>query len=64
MKIVGTLSFFLLPLALYAGPIIQKPLDEFVVYDIPVASKSGTTAVMFPLEISGQRNPTRRIIRR
>ena len=53
MKITGALSFFLLPLALYAGPITQKPLDEFVIYDIPVASKSGTTPVMFPSEISG-----------
>jgi hypothetical protein len=38
---------------LYAGPIIQKPLDEFVIYDIPVAEKSGTTTIMFPSEISG-----------
>ena len=53
MKLTGTLSFFLLPLALYAGPITQKPLDEFVIYDIPVASKSGTTTIMFPSEISG-----------
>ncbi len=53
MKLTGTLSFLLLPLALYAGPITQKPLDEFVIYDIPVASKSGTTLVMFPSEISG-----------
>ncbi len=53
MKITGTLSFFLLPLALYAGPITQKPLDEFVIYDIQVASKSGTTTLMFPSEISG-----------
>ncbi len=37
----------------YAGPITQKPLDEFVIYDIPVASKSGTTTIMFPAEISG-----------
>ena len=37
----------------YAGPITQKPLDEFVIYDIPVASKTGTTTVMFPSEISG-----------
>lgn len=43
----------LLPLALCAGPITQKPLDEFVIHDIPVASKSGTTTVMFPSEISG-----------
>jgi hypothetical protein len=53
MKLPGILSFFLLPLTLYAEPITQKPLDEFVIYDIPVASKSGTTTVMFPAEISG-----------
>jgi len=37
----------------YAKPITQKPLDEFVIYDIPVASKTGTTTIMFPSEISG-----------
>ncbi len=37
----------------YAGPITQKPLDEFVIYDVPVAHKTGTTTVMFPSEISG-----------
>lgn len=36
-----------------AGPITQKPLDEFVIYDVPVAHKTGTTTVMFPSEISG-----------
>ncbi|MBN8708100.1 MAG: hypothetical protein BGO12_18180 [Verrucomicrobia bacterium 61-8] len=36
-----------------AGPITQKPLDEFVIYDIPVAQKTGTTTIMFPSEISG-----------
>jgi len=36
-----------------AGSIVQKPLDEFIIYDIPVASKTGTTTVMFPSEISG-----------
>lgn len=46
------LSLFLAASA-YAGAITQKPLDEFVIYDIPVASKSGTTLVMFPSEISG-----------
>jgi hypothetical protein len=40
------------PLA-HAGSIVQKPLDEFIIYDIPVASKTGTTTVMFPSEISG-----------
>ncbi|CAN5755002.1 hypothetical protein BH09VER1_BH09VER1_12600 [soil metagenome] len=37
----------------HAGPIIQKPLDEFVIYDVPVARKSGTTTIMFPSQISG-----------
>ncbi len=41
------------PLVVKASPIVQKPLDEFVIYNIPVASKSGTTLVMFPSEISG-----------
>ncbi|MDD5198396.1 MAG: hypothetical protein PHC88_01210 [Terrimicrobiaceae bacterium] len=53
MKFPAALSLFLLPLALYAGPIVQKPLDEFVIYDIPVAQKSGTTTIMFPSQISG-----------
>jgi len=37
----------------HSGPITQKPLDEFVIYDVPVAHKTGTTTVMFPSEISG-----------
>lgn len=37
----------------HAGSIAQKPLDEFIIYDIPVASETGTTTVMFPSEISG-----------
>ncbi len=40
-------------IATQAGPITQKPLDEFVIYDVPVAHKTGTTTVMFPSEISG-----------
>ena len=44
---------FLLAATAYAGPITQKPLDEFVIYDVPVAHKTGTTTVMFPSEISG-----------
>jgi len=43
----------LLSATTYAGPITQKPLDEYVIYDIPVAEKSGTTTIMFPSEISG-----------
>lgn len=37
----------------HAGPIVQKPLDEYVIYDVPVARKTGTTTVMFPSQISG-----------
>ena len=37
----------------HAGSIVQKSLDEFVIYDIPVASKTGTTTVMLPSEITG-----------
>jgi hypothetical protein len=36
-----------------AGPIVQKPLDDFVIYDVPVAYRSGTTTIMFPSQISG-----------
>lgn len=49
-----TLAFSLLMAATaYAGPISQKPLDEFIIYNIPVAFKSGTTTIMFPSELSG-----------
>jgi len=44
---------FLLAATAYAGPITQKPLDELVIYDLPVAQKTGTTTIMFPSEISG-----------
>ena len=37
----------------YAGAITQKPLDEFVIYNLPVAFKSGNTTILFPSEISG-----------
>jgi hypothetical protein len=36
-----------------AGEIVQKPLDEFVIYKIPVAFQSGNTTVLFPSAISG-----------
>ncbi len=39
--------------SLTAGPITQKPLDEFIIYEVPVAFESGTTTVMFPSEVSG-----------
>ncbi len=38
---------------LSAGEIVQKPLDEFVIYKIPVACQSGNTIVLFPSAISG-----------
>lgn len=38
----------LLAVTAFAGPITQKPFDEFVIYDISVAAKTGT-----PAEISG-----------
>jgi len=53
MKLAVTFSLCLLPLVPVAGPITQKALDEFVICGIPVASKSGTTTIMFPAEISG-----------
>jgi hypothetical protein len=53
MKFAAFLTLLLLPIVLYAGPIVQRPLDEFVIYDVPVAFKTGTTTVMFPSEISG-----------
>jgi hypothetical protein len=39
--------------AAIAGPVTQKPLDEFVIPTLPVAFKSGTTTVLFPAQISG-----------
>jgi hypothetical protein len=36
-----------------AGQIVQKPLDEFVIYNIPVACQSGNTTILFPSAISG-----------
>lgn len=35
-----------------ASSIIQKPLDEFIVYEVPTAWKTGTTTILFPSEIS------------
>lgn len=36
-----------------SGQIAQKPLDEFVIYTVPVAFGSGTTTILFPGEVSG-----------
>jgi hypothetical protein len=53
MKLPTLAAILLAGSLAHAGSIVQKPLDEFIIYDIPVASKTGTTTVMFPSEISG-----------
>jgi hypothetical protein len=53
MNSSAALSLFRFPLVLYACPITQKPLAEFVIYEIPAVSKSRTTTIMFPSKISG-----------
>ena len=53
MRFPVIISALMLPLGLHAGPITQKPLDEFVIYNLPVAFKSGNTTVLFPSAISG-----------
>ncbi|PWU10197.1 MAG: hypothetical protein C5B47_02540 [Verrucomicrobia bacterium] len=52
--IISILVVALLPLFSVRGAtsIIQKPLDEFLVYEIPTAWKAGTTTLLFPSEIS------------
>ena len=46
------LAFGLLVQSLAAREIVQKPLDEFVIYNLPIAFKSGNTTVLFPSAIS------------
>ena len=46
------LAFGLLVQSLPAREIVQKPLDEFVIYNLPIAFKSGNTTVLFPSAIS------------
>ncbi len=55
MKSALTLALFYIVAIprIYAGEIAQKPLDEFVIYNIPVSYKSGNTTVLFPSAISG-----------
>jgi hypothetical protein len=43
-------GFLIQPLA--ANEIVQRPLDEFVIYKLPIACKSGNTTVLFPSAIS------------
>ena len=41
------------PALVHAGYIAQKPLDGFLIYNIPSAFRSGTTTIRFPTETSG-----------
>jgi len=47
------LAFGPLVHSLGAREIVQKPLDELVIYNLPIAFKSGNTTVLFPSAISG-----------
>ena len=47
------IGFGLLVQSLSANEIVQKRLDEFVIYRIPVACQSGNTTILFPSAISG-----------
>ena len=47
------ITLALIPMQLHAASIVQKALDEFVIYNLPVAFKSGNTTVLFPSAISG-----------
>jgi hypothetical protein len=46
-------AFGLLVQSLSAGEIVQKRLDELVIYNLPIAFKSGNTTILFPSAISG-----------
>lgn len=45
--------FLLFCASMHAGPIAQKPLDEFAIYTVSVAFESGNTTILFPSPISG-----------
>src|SRR5882724_6481459 len=47
------ITLALIPMQLHAGAIAQKALDEFVIYSLPIAFKSGNTTVLYPSAISG-----------
>jgi hypothetical protein len=53
MKRAVALALLMACSPLCAGQITQKPLDEFVIYKIPIAYQSGNTTVLFPSAISG-----------
>ena len=45
MKLPILASIILAGSLAHAGSIVQKPLDEFIIYDIPVASKTGLSLI-------------------
>jgi hypothetical protein len=53
MKRALTIALLIAGPPLGAGEIVQRPLDEFVIYNIPVALQSGNTTILFPSVISG-----------
>lgn len=54
MKIALLLIFLLLAEEAFpSAAIVQKPLDEFIVYEVPVAEVIGNTTILFPSPISG-----------
>jgi hypothetical protein len=53
MKRALALALLMAGPRLDAGEITQKPLDEFVIYKIPVTFQSGNTTILFPSAISG-----------
>jgi len=52
------LAFGLLVQSLAAREIVQKPLDEFVIYNLPIAFKSGNTRPPFSRRLAAQRKST------
>ncbi len=54
MKSLFYLLIGLLPLVQSSATssIIQKPLDEAIVYEVPTAWRAGNTTILFPSEIS------------
>jgi hypothetical protein len=53
MKRALALAVLIAGSRLDASEIVQKPLDEFVIYNIPIACQSGNTTILFPSAISG-----------
>ena len=53
MKRALALALLIAGPRLDGGEIVQKRLDEFVIYKIPVTFQSGNTTILFPSAISG-----------